>query len=306
MHQTQMKIPYGTPPNVLMLGNGFNRAYDLASWDDLIQSIGTRELSEGERQCLDQMPYPLRPIVLTDDQLDTQMQHIAPDLIELRPAEGEIDLIRQYAALPFEAILTTNYTYELEYALHPDFQCPLERSCPYRHITYDTPSLQSIRQLHTYFEGSRPGQSIWHIHGEAARPDTMVLGHYFYGKLLSRMQQYIRILQRRCHGQTYREKGLLCRSWLDYFMLGNVCIVGQGMDLSELDLWWLINCKKRNFPHTRVTLFKPDAAPEHRMLAQAYQVRLEDRPPAEGDYRSYYRCLACELDEKLSKGEKRI
>ena len=33
--------------------------------------------------------------------------------------------------------------------------------------------------------------------------------------------------------------------WLDSFVLGNVNILGLGMDFSELDLWWLLNRKKR-------------------------------------------------------------
>lgn len=34
-----LHIPYDSIPKVLMLGNGINRAYNFASWDDLIQSI---------------------------------------------------------------------------------------------------------------------------------------------------------------------------------------------------------------------------------------------------------------------------
>ena len=41
-----LHIPYDSIPKVLMLGNGINRAYNFASWDDLIQSIRTHELSE--------------------------------------------------------------------------------------------------------------------------------------------------------------------------------------------------------------------------------------------------------------------
>ena len=88
------------------------------------------------------------------------------------------------------------------------------------------------------------------------------------------------------------------RSWLDYFLLGDVHIVGLGMSLSELDLWWLVNCKKRHFPDRTVTLYKPDIRPEEKLLAEAYGVRV-NTAGFTGDYKAYYQWLYEELKEKL-------
>lgn len=42
-------------------------------------------------------------------------------------------------------------------------------------------------------------------------------------------------------------------------LLGNVCILGFGMDFSELDLWWLLNRKKReNAEHGKVIFYDPE------------------------------------------------
>ena len=299
MEEKTIRIEYGQTPNVLLLGNGINRAFQFASWDELIQSIQTKKLSEEEKNSLDDMPYPLRPVVLTEDHLGTKMKEISPSLTALQAEAAEEALLCSLAGLPFQAILTTNYTYELEKAIHKDFKCPVGRPCKLRHTAYEDAGKNTIRQLHTYFEGARDDQSVWHIHGEAARADTMVLGHYFYGKLLSFMQSYISVLQRRYHGNASRKQGMDCHSWIDLFMLGNVHIVGQGLDLSELDLWWLINCKRRHFPDTKVVFHRPDMRPEQKLLADAYHMELDTEGLQNQDYAAYYRQLINKLEKSL-------
>ena len=34
-------------------------------------------------------------------------------------------------------------------------------------------------------------------------------------------------------------------SWVDYFIFGDLFIIGLGFDFSEFDLWWLINRRNR-------------------------------------------------------------
>lgn len=77
-------------------------------------------------------------------------------------------------------------------------------------------------------------------------------------------------------------------SWIDYFMLGDVYMVGLGLDISEMDLWWLISCKKLHFPETKVVLFKPDIKPTEKLLAGAYNVEVIEGGLVERDFISYY------------------
>ncbi len=153
--------------------------------------------------------------------------------------------------------------------------------------------------MQTYFLPEEGGLPIWHIHGEASRPDTMILGHYYYGKLLSKLQQNVSQLIKRHKASQAKEFNLEIHSWLDYFMLGDVYIVGCGMALSELDLWWLVNCKKRNFPDRKTILFKPDIRIEERLLAEAYDVEV-DRGEIGTGYREYYRRTAENLKRRMT------
>ncbi len=295
-----MRIEYGQTPSVLLLGNGINRAYGFASWDGLIRSIQTKKLTKEELKCLNKVPYPLQPIILTEDNVGQQMRECAVELTDLRAPDEEEELLRAYASLPVDTILTTNYTYELEKALIPDFKCYALRFCKARKTTVFNTGKDAKRQLHTYYEYGNE-RSVWHIHGEAARPDTTVLGHYYYGKNLSKMQQYIPSLISRYRASFSRGKGIECYSWIDYFMTGNVFIVGLGMDLSEFDLWWLVNCKKRHFENTSVVIFKPDITPEQRLLAEAYGIKIKAGGLVDEDYRGYYRYVLKELQQILDK-----
>ena len=56
MKQDELKVEYGQIPKVLLLGNGINRAYDFASWDDLIESIRTKELTTAEKESIGNVP----------------------------------------------------------------------------------------------------------------------------------------------------------------------------------------------------------------------------------------------------------
>ena len=299
MAEDKLIIKHGTVPDVLMIGNGFNRAFHFASWDDLIESIRTKELSENEKEGMKKVPYPLQPVILTGDHLRTQIKKISADLTELKAPAEEEKLLQKFAELPVQAVLTANYTYELEKAVISDFKCIPGRACKFRKNAVKAGNYET-RMLHTFFAGSEGDKTIWHIHGEAAKPDTMVLGHYYYGKLLAKMQQYIPKLQARFNGTFSSGKDYVCHSWIDYFMLGNVYIIGLGMDLSELDLWWLVNCKKRHYPDTKVTLFKPDISPEQKLLADAYDIVVDTVIELKGnDYLAYYE----QVYQKLNAGD---
>ena len=298
MSQNILPIKHGHKPNILLLGNGINRAYGFASWDDLIHSIQTKELSDAEINSLKGVPYPLQPVILTGDHLGTQMKSISKQLSELKAPEEENTILQQYASLAVDAILTTNYTYELEKALDPQFKCLPSRKCKVRMTAYNESGKYNTEQLQTFFNIDQM-PPIWHIHGEASRHSTMILGHYYYGKLLAKMQQYVSSLIARHRASVKRGQDMEIKSWIDYFMLGNVYIIGLGMALSEMDLWWLINCKKRHFPDSTVTLYKPDIRLEEKLIAEAYGVHI-DVDGFEGDYQSYYQSIYKKLQYELS------
>ena len=295
----KLKVAIDKTPNVLLLGNGINRAYNFASWDDLIKSIKTKELTEEESNALKSMPYPLQSINLTEDNVGEKMKEVAVDLIKLKASEDEETLLKNFASLSYDAILTTNYTYELQKATIDNFNCKVGSTCKYRKkAVCDAKDFQK-NQLHTYFEILDGNKTLWHIHGEAAKPSTMILGHYYYGKLLAKIQQYITTLKSRVTKAKKEMADIEVKSWIDYFMLANVYIVGFGLDLSELDLWWLINCKKRHFPNTKIVLYKPDITMGQRLIAKSYKMDIMSDGLVDNNYKEYYQKVYEKLKEQF-------
>ena len=291
-----MQIKAGYKPKVLLLGNGINRAHNFASWDELIKSIQCVTLTQEEQKEIENIPYPLQAVILTKDSIDEKMKEIASELTALKATPEEERLLCKFSSIPFDTILTTNYTYELEKSLNPEFTCKVGCRSKFRKTTEVDAGKETISLLHTYFQVKDDVPIVWHVHGETAKPNTMILGHYYYGKLLSKIQQYITSLKKRIGANRAKEQGIKCMSWIDYFMLGDIYIVGLGLHPSEFDLWWLINCKKRHFPETNVILYKPDISVGEKLLAEAYNIKVDSEGLEETDFKSYYKMIS----EKLS------
>ena len=158
----------------------------------------------------------------------------------------------------------------------PGFHVAIGKASKYRKKTCkDKPKAETTALYNYLFVPNENSETIiWHIHGEAAIPDSMIIGHYYYGRLLSRIQTYTAETIRRYKIAERNGDLFYPRSWVDYILFGNVYIVGQGMDQSEMDLWWLMDCKKLYGKGTAV-LYKPDMPQEQVMLAEACGVTTE-------------------------------
>ena len=292
----KLTIPHGEVPNILLIGNGINRAFNFLSWSELLNDIASPE-KKGLK--LDNVPAPLQAVILTDDNVDVRLKEISPKLVDMKASDDEEIMHKQFANLPFDAILTANYSYELEKSVCKEFKLSSGRSSKYRKVT-NFESKSFVRDnLCTYFELPSFDKPIWHIHGEAGKTKTMILGHYYYGKMLSNMNAYLPALISRYKSAQSSGRDFECRSWIDYFLIGNITIVGLGLNLSELDLWWLVNAKKRRFSDTKITFYKPDISTEEELLAETYGVKVI-KGDFDGDYIKYYEKLIRELE----KGEK--
>ena len=62
------------------------------------------------------VPFPIGAIIATDDHVDEVCGVIARDLMQesYYMAKGELALFREMLAVDFDAVITTNYSYEFE------------------------------------------------------------------------------------------------------------------------------------------------------------------------------------------------
>lgn len=236
-------------PQILLLGNGINRAFDSSSWDDLLNSIDRRR----ERYDIGgfHVPEALKAILLTEDNVDKALKSKKHELANLGTEnhEQQTRILRRLLALPFDEILTTNYSYELETAALGSHALS-ERALRNMQGHSDEVSRCEHRfLLHTFNRiiTEHGERRIWHIHGEARKHGSMILGAYFYGNLLGKLVELDKKRGNFFQRQQQSHPGELpkIRSWADAFILGDVYILGFGFGFSETDLWWLLNRKKR-------------------------------------------------------------
>ena len=232
-----------TKPNVLLIGSGILQAFGGENWDNFLDSITTRTDLKEDTNC----PAPLKAIIVTGDHVDTALKKKFSN-----PIGGEITnpelakMLQNILSLGFDHILTTNYTYELEAAsIYPN-KLTKHRLSKMQKSTASRCEAKYL--LHTYMDLPYGGKEnkVWHIHGEARKADSVVLGHYYYGNLLYEIKKEVRKIDK-CRWKGESDKNA---SWIDAFLFGNVYCLGFGFGFCEFDLWWLLNRKARENENT--------------------------------------------------------
>ena len=172
-------------PAVLLVGNGLNRCMgDTNTWLNAILRL-TKD--DGILDSDKDMNYSIRATVTTDENEKDRWAKYA----ELFGREFKyIDnyLLKDLLRIPFDAVLTTNYTYELENALDPSY-VPSDVKEKHAYTTADSyvpdeKQPDSVRLLNTFnrISNGSHDMDIWHIHGEVREPASMILTHEEYAR----------------------------------------------------------------------------------------------------------------------------
>lgn len=294
-------------PQILLLGNGINRAFNSDSWDDLLNSIDRRaeRYDIGGYRC----PETLKAILITEDNVDKALKSQKERLGNLgtEKPEPQMRLLKRLLAMDFDEILTTNYSYELETAALGERVNERVLRSMQRH-TDDVKRCETNCMLHTYnsveFEGRE--RRVWHIHGEARKPDSMILGAYYYGNLLGKIIELNKkrgkyYAAARSAGETPK-----IRSWTDAFILGDVYVLGFGFGFAETDLWWLLNRKKRESARVGKTYFyelKPNKEINRAKidLLELMNAEIIYKSVSNNDWQSVYEWSVNDVEKRLGK-----
>jgi len=230
-------------PKVLLLGNGLSRAYNASSWDHFLDSINRKKDEFPVPKDIN-MPMPLKIILLTDNHVGTAMKENKEYFLKGFYDEldkGICEQIKKLFDCGFDYILSTNYSYELEYTIYGDKFTENRLKSIQRYLGERAEPkymLQTFNQVN--YEGK--DIDIWHIHGEARKPDSMIIGSDYYSRLTSRVINV-------ASSQDYDAKDgkdinkVTIKNWVEAMLLGDIFVLGFGYDYSEQDLWWLLNRK---------------------------------------------------------------
>lgn len=248
MNQTQPKVfnIADKRPQVLVVGNGL--IYDSEySWDKMIKGVSRPGIDLSYYEELDEKGEHVRFLVpntiLTMSTSDTKDKDRHNKYVSFlgQKSYPENGHLQRLLKIPFDAVLTTNYTYELEAALRPGY--PKYRAATKRRYAFSTKADDDPKYLlHTFNRVHADGPDIWHIHGELRRPSSMILSHDEYARYVAKILQYNG--SRKNEYSEYMDD-VRFKSWIDYYVLGDVYMIGLGMDYSEFDLWWLLGRRQR-------------------------------------------------------------
>lgn len=299
-----LTISPGYRPKVLLLGNGLNRVYGGASWAGLLEKINRTTFTTEQ---VKSMPFPMQAVLLSKDHVDVSLQDLQRELTQCELHPWLAEQLQRLLALPFDCVLTPNFTYEIECAVTPNF---LEHPQRYLRHTQAVPRAEKWFMLHTYYAlpRERGPLPLFHIHGEARAPNTVILGHYYYGNLLFCCDEY---LTHRAPNHRYPlwlgQDDMPALSWLDYLILGDVYSLGFGFDTSEMDLWWLLCRKKRErAPHGDLWFFEPErkSMETKQALLEAYNakcVTLGVKEPGPEEYKHFYEMAVKDIGRRLQQ-----
>ena len=225
-------------PNVLLLGNGMLRLGNQGkSWEQLLDDIKTRERVNAEY-----VPGAMKPEAFCGVDAEEIQRRIAK---EIETLEDVHSLLCELLRVPFDAILTTNYTYEIESVLSEKAWNERTRRAAFVALDGNTKVHHNTFVCNAVTTGDGRTVPVFHIHGEKARKHSMVLSYYSYANALSRLTMYNKALGNNLYECQQEHRQFFCKCWLDYFLLGNVWAVGLSMDVSEFDLWWAVERKAR-------------------------------------------------------------
>lgn len=282
----RLKIATTYSPLILFLGNGVLRLVGGGNWDDLLRKI---EKPPRKARNLRNVPFAMQPEAICGVDVEDVQRRTAAAIEDTKGDHN--DTLKKLLSLPFDAILTTNYTYEIESVLTGEEWTERTRRKAFTaldgnsHVRHNT----SICNIVSCCDGRTI--PVFHIHGERMRKHSLVLSYYSYANSVSRL-----IALNKKRGNEYQEKQITGESidvlsWLDYFLLGDVYAVGFGFDTSEFDIWWAIERKAREKAdhgklHALMTEEYLEEKPQ-KILFDSMDVELHNFPPTEGYQKAY-------------------
>jgi hypothetical protein len=291
---------------VLLIGNGINNIDNPYTWGDLVEDLIAFVGAAGRIRTKDK-PFPLlyeeivahgvRDKHLKEVEIKT---YVAERIEKFQPN----DIHRRIMRLGLKNILTTNYDYTLEMASGLEDQSALSNTGVVKENLYSLFRRNQARKT-----------QVWHIHGERISPQSIALGFEHYSGYLQRMRNYVVMGTEQSYKQSFdslekrlRQGRVKFESWIDFFFVHDVYIVGLSLDFVEMHLWWLLTYRARR-KYTKlvpiknqITYFYPDSI-ESKIrgkleLLQASDVFVSPVAIKSNDWRSYYYRVL----DKIAKG----
>lgn len=246
-----------TNKNVIFFGNGLNRVNKGQNWEALLH-----EISNGKILKNIPLPFQYEDICLSSDadEFDKGPSCCAGEdelkkrIVDKLSNIQSNDVYEALAKMPVKHYITTNYDKVLEETLS---------RMGYELIDSDSSeSRYSIHRYNTLKKGDDV-KRIWYIHGNIDKHNSIIMGYDQYCGNLSKMNDWvkgsykianepIKTIHSRFPNTAHDDT---IKSWIDLFFTSNVHIIGYSMPFDEIDLWWLLDKRKRLIWEGRMTKY---------------------------------------------------
>lgn len=298
-------------PQVLLLGNGLSRQ---KSWHDFIKSVADKNVEKYSKNEEFLLPNLILTSAVTDIKKDSERQNQYLKAFE-NYKYNDCLALNKLLSSNFDAILTTNYTYEIEYAIDKNY-CDLTDNTKRDKYAKSTEEKYDDKYLiHTFNRLCNNGfaNDIWHIHGEQRRKSSLILTHDEYARLIGKIIDHNKSV-----GNRYEHyyNNFKFKSWIDYAIMGDLYIVGQGFDYFEFDLWWLLLRRLREKAETgTVYFYEPEKSDnKYKLLALndldiktlSLNCKIDDSISLNEQYTDFYSKAIGNIALQVSKNRKEL
>lgn len=240
------------------LGNGIHRTgiNTGISWGELLERIArTFGIYTDLKNDLKPFPLAFEEMLYAKvgrNNLESKLRNLKTSISEIltEDAGGLIDneIHRGFMQSGVREIITTNYDYNLETSVIPDFISDK--------INY---SINNLESKHSLYRGYNiDGVLVRHIHGELKHnrnitpndfnyaEETIMIGFEHYSEYFLKIQSVVKGESGRQSEQ--EKKSLIIRirdqqtgkMWTDLFFTHHLIFAGFSLDFSENHLWWLL------------------------------------------------------------------
>lgn len=257
-------VPSDKPSKVLLLGNGIYRAFDdTQTWGNLLRFVVCELRKKGAEvkfEPSDETSYILyfdylytmwkkRP--KSEENESSRLNDFTKEVSGIfnkwfdKQDVDDVKRINKMVWSHFNVVLTTNVDNRLENICDKGWTSRSEGKWKYS----------------TYRRKINENRTIYYIHGSVSHKDSICFGLDHY---LGESRNLYNGLRERKESNPQEKTSLnsmLKKSWLYYLFCEDVDIVGQGLDCTEVDLWWALEkrfqYKSQNRICNKVRFFMP-------------------------------------------------
>lgn len=277
----------------IFFGNGINLVSNPnVSWNNLLQSVSGFTFTNP--------PYTLQyedsyvnflqsTTSKKSKEYDLKQQYLLP-IKSIKPNL----LYRLLAGLKVTNFITTNYDATLD-----------EEFITMNYIretsVNTSEQVYSLRRLHRFIKG-KVEKNVWYAHGEEKYPKSIMLGYDQYCGTIGLLNDYLKGNYKLPNGRILdsmviriKKNNKEIHSWIDLFFFTDVHIFAFGLDYSEMDIWWILNRRKRmlvenklNSLPNKIYFYMNDLDPEKAKLLKDFDVIVVRVNVSRNNYDSAY------------------